>query len=117
MSTPAAAQIDILTSRYDPRRTGANLSERTLTAANVNVDEFGMLYSYPVDGAVYAQPLYVSRVAINGVSRNVVYVATMNDKLYAFDADNPSATPLWMRDFTSPPSVIPVPMADRLELA
>lgn len=112
MATPAAAQIDILTSRYDPQRTGANLSERTLTAANVNVDQFGRLYSYPVDGAVYAQPLYVSRVVIKGVSRNVLYVATMNDKVYAFDADSPSATPLWMRDFTSPPSVIPVPITD-----
>ena len=112
IATPAAAQIDILTSRYDPGRTGANLSESTLTAANVNVNQFGKLYSYPVDGAVYAQPLYVSGVAINGVSRNVLYVATMNDKVYAFDADSASATPLWRRDFTSPPAVVPVPITD-----
>ena len=56
IATPAAAQIDILTSRYDPGRTGANLAESTQTAANVNVNQFGKLYSYPVDGAVYAQP-------------------------------------------------------------
>ena len=42
----------------------------------------------------------------------MLYVATMNDKLYAFDADQPSPTPLWMRDFTTPPSVTAVPITD-----
>ena len=109
---PVVAQVNILTNRYDGQRTGANLNETTLTAANVNVTEFGKLYSYPVDGSVYAQPLYVTGVTINGTPRNVLYVATMNDKVYAFDADSSSPTPLWMRDFTSPPSVMPVPISD-----
>jgi hypothetical protein len=114
MSLPAsvAAQVNILTNRYDPQRTGANLAETVLTAGNVTAARFGKLYSYPVDGAVYAQPLYVSGVTIDGVARNVLYVATMNDKLYAFDADQSSATPLWMRDFTRPPSVTAVPITD-----
>jgi len=112
VATPAAAQIDILTNRYDPQRTGANLSESALTSANVNVNRFGKLYAYPVDGAVYAQPLYVRGVVINGAPRNVLYVATMNDKVYAFDADVASANPLWMRDFTDPPTVVPVPISD-----
>src|SRR5438046_1471532 len=107
-----AAQLDILMNRYDAGQTGANISETTLTAANVNVNQFGKLYSYPVDGAVYAQPLYVTGVPIRGTLRNVLYVATMNDKLYAFDADSASPTPLWMTDFTSPPSVTAVPMTD-----
>ncbi len=98
--------------RYDPQRTGANLQERILTPANVNATQFGKLYSYPVDGAVYAQPLYVTNLTIGGVARNVLFVATMNDKVYAFDADRPSAAPLWMRDFTNPPSVTPVPISD-----
>ncbi len=106
------AQISILTNRYNPRRTGANLSETTLTPANVNVNQFGKLYSYPVDGSVYAQPLYVAGITIQGSVRNVLYVATMNDKVYAFDADSASPTPLWMADFTNPPSVIPVPITD-----
>src|SRR5215203_2003548 len=76
VASPAAAQIDILTNRYDQARTGANLSESTLTTANVNVNQFGKMYSYPVDGSVYAQPLYVSGVTINGIRRNVLYVAT-----------------------------------------
>lgn len=106
------AQISITTNRYDPQRTGANLSETTLTTSNVNPTQFGKLYSYPVDGAVYAQPLYVPGVTVNGSRRNVLYVATMNDKVYAFDADSASASPLWMRDFTNPPSVTPVPITD-----
>ena len=108
----ALAQIDVLTNRYDGARTGANLKETKLTPANVNASSFGKLYTYPVDGAVYAQPLYVRGVTIQGSVRNVLYVATMNDKVYAFNADSSSPTPLWMRDFTSPPSVTPVPMTD-----
>jgi hypothetical protein len=109
---PVQAQIAISTNRYDGGRTGANLSESRLTAANVNVTQFGKLYSYPVDGAVYAQPLYVPGVTIGGTTRNVLYVATMHDKVYAFDADSASPSPLWMRDFTSPPLVTPVPITD-----
>jgi hypothetical protein len=103
-----------LTNRYDQQRTGANLVETILTVANVNSSRFGKLYSYPVDGAVYAQPLYVSGLTVNGTVHNVLYVATMNDKVYAFDADSPSPVPLWVTDFTSPPSVTPVPMTDIL---
>src|SRR3954451_696773 len=109
---PAQAQVDVLENRYDPARVGANLKETTLTPGNVNVSGFGKLYSYPVDGAVYAQPLYVSGLTIQGAVRNVLYVATMNDKVYAFDADRESPTPLWMTDFTAPPTVTAVPMTD-----
>ena len=106
------AQLNVLTNRYDSPRTGANLSETKLTTANVNVGRFAKLYSLPVDGAVYAQPLYVKGVTIGTSVRNVLYVATMNDKVYAFDADSPSTAPLWQRDFTSPPAVTPVPITD-----
>src|SRR5215218_9558265 len=83
VASSASAQVDILTNRYNGGRTGNNLRETTLTRDNVSVDQFGKLYSYPIDGSVYAQPLYVKGVAINGVTRNVLYVATMNDKVYA----------------------------------
>ena len=111
LATAAEAQVDILTNRYDGARTGANLGEKALTPANVNANQFGKLYSYPVDGAVYAQPLYVAGLTINGAVRNVLYVATMNDKVYAFDADSTSPTPLWLADFTAA-GVTPVPMTD-----
>jgi len=113
VSTGAQAQTDVLMNRYDPARTGANLAEKTLTPANVNVDTFGKLYSYPVDGAVYAQPLYVTGVTIGGVLHNVLYVVTMNDKVYAFDADSASPSPLWTIDLTNPAAhITAVPMTD-----
>ncbi len=106
------AQITVATHRYDAARVGANLSETVLTPSTVNAGTFGKLYSYPVDGSVYAQPLYVPGLLIGGATHNVLFVATMNDKVYAFDADSGSTTPLWMRDFTNPPSVTPVPISD-----
>ena len=111
VASPLAAQPTVPTHRYDGARVGANLSETALTVATVNVNTFGKLYSYPVDGSVYAQPLYVPGVTIGGLIRNVLYVATMNDKIYAFDADSPSATPLWVRDVGAP-SGTPVPIDD-----
>jgi hypothetical protein len=110
--TALQAQTSVVTNRYDGARTGANLKETALTAANVNASVFGRLQSYPVDGAVYAQPLLLSGVSIQGTVRNVLYVVTMNDKVYAFDADSASPLPLWMTDFTSPPAVTAVPMTD-----
>jgi regulation of enolase protein 1 (concanavalin A-like superfamily) len=98
--------------RYDGARSGANVSETQLLPANVDVSHFGKLYSYPVDGAVYAQPLYLTNVTISGKPHNVLYLATMNDKVYAFDADTPSPAPLWTTDFTRPPSITPVPISD-----
>jgi hypothetical protein len=107
-----AAQVDVVTNRYDGARSGANLGETSLTTANVNASRFGRLHSYPVDGAVYAQPLYVRGVVVGGIARNLLYVATMNDKVYAFDADSTSPTPVWMQDFTRPPTVVAVPITD-----
>ena len=97
MVSPALhAQVSVVTGLNDNGRTGANLSESTLTTSNVNVNQFGKIFSRSVDGFIYAQPLYVPNVSIAGGVHNVVYVATMNNKVYAFDADDPSAsTPLW----------------------
>jgi hypothetical protein len=93
--TPAGT--DVLTHRYDPSRTGANLSESVLTTKNVASQHFGKLFEREVDGDIYAQPLIKTGVVVPGAGiRNVVYVATVNNSLYAFDADAPGATkPLW----------------------
>jgi outer membrane protein assembly factor BamB len=106
-------QIGVSMNRYDANATGANTHETVLNTGNVNPAGFGKLYSYYVDGAVYAQPLYAPAISIAGRgSRNVLYVATMNDKFYAFDADKPGP-PLWMRDFTDElAGVVPVPAID-----
>ncbi len=86
------AQTNVLTYHNDIGRTGQNLTESVLTPANVNYFTFGKLLTVPVDGQVYAQPLYVSAVPIGTQgSRPVVYAATENDSLYAFDAQTGSA--------------------------
>ncbi len=99
-SQPASAIINVVTNRYDNNRTGVNLSETVLSPATVNGNTFGKLWSYPVDGAIFAQPLYVQGVTVSGASSplNVLYVATMHDVVYAFDADNPGS-PLWTHDY------------------
>src|ERR1700722_1155668 len=80
-----------------------NLSETTLTPSNVNSAHFGKVFSFPVDGSIFAQPLYVPHVTIPGQGvHNVLYVETENDSAYAFDADGSSTTPLWQVSFINP---------------
>ena len=85
----------MLNVNYDNQQTGANLQETSLTP-QINWNTFGKTGTLPVDGQVYAQPLYVAGVAIAGVKYNVLYVATMHNSIYAFNADAPqTAAPLW----------------------
>ena len=91
------AQVNVLTANYDSYRTNSNLSETTLNPTTVTPTAFGKIGTFPVDGQIYAQPLYISGVQIAGTGQhNVVYVATMHNSVYAFDADAPQSTePLW----------------------
>jgi len=96
-------QVNVLTYHNDNSRTGQNTSETILTTSNVNSTSFGKLFSQAIDSDAYAQPLYVSNVTINGAVHDVVYVATMNDSVYAFDANSntgSNASPLWKVNFT-----------------
>jgi outer membrane protein assembly factor BamB len=99
LSTVLFAQVNITTRSYDNRRSGANQNETILTPANV-ASNFGKLHSVTLDGEVYAQPLYVSNVSVNGARHNVVYVATMNSNLYAIDGEN--GTVLWKTRLGNP---------------
>ena len=97
--SPTPSSIDVTTYHYDNLRTGQNLTETTLTLANVNQAKFGKVGELMVDGKVDGQPLYLSQVAMPGVgTKNVLYVATEHGSVFAFDADTVSGTsakPLW----------------------
>src|SRR5229473_2686049 len=94
--------VNVLTYHNDDALTGVNPNEDILTPDNVNANNFGQLFSFPVDGYVYAQPLYMSAVSIGGDTYNVVFVATEHDSVYAFDADGSITEPLWKRSFIEP---------------
>jgi hypothetical protein len=105
------AQTSVTTWHYDDGRTGANTQERALTPLNVNSAGFRKLFTKPVDGIVVGHPLYLPALDIPGQGvHNVVYVATMHDSVYAFDADNADSTPLWETSILnfSPPGASPV---------
>jgi len=91
--------VSVLTQHNDNSRAGWNDNETALTTSNVNVQQFGEVFTLPVDDQVYAQPLVVGHVYINGSYHNVVLVATVNNTLYAYDGDN--GTLYWQRSFTA----------------
>lgn len=110
----AEGQVNVTTYHNDTFRTGQNTQEVLLTSANVNTNQFGKLFSAPVDGDVYAQPLYVSALNIPGNGpHNVVFAATEEDTVFAFDADSGSL--LWQQSMIdtahgAAPGAVPVDM-------
>jgi hypothetical protein len=111
LSPIADAQTPVLQRGYDANVSGATLTETTLNTSNVGPNTFGLRFMLPLDDYVMAQPLYVPDVAIpNQGTHNVLYVATMSDSLYAFDADVGGA-PLWHINVASLVNATPVPIA------
>ena len=103
----------VLTHHNDNARTGQNLEETLLTPANVRSTTFGKLFSWPVDGNVYAQPLYVADVPIGGQLHDVLFVATEHNSVYAFDVNDPLGAPLWHVSFIDTVNgITPVPYED-----
>ncbi len=101
-----SAQVNVLTAHNDNARTGLNPNETLLTPITVSSNGFGKIFEQPVDGPIYAQPLYVSGLPIPGKgTHDVVFVATMHDSVYAFDAHRAAgsnALPLWHASFINP---------------
>src|SRR5579871_4631907 len=105
----ALGQVAVTTYHNDITRSAVNPNETILNTSNVSVNTFGKLFSRAVDAQIYAQPLYVPNVPFPGKGvHNAVYVATLGNSVYAFDADVASAsTPLWQVNLGAPmPSVI-----------
>ena len=99
-------QMDVLTQHNDNSRTGANTFETSLTPENVNSRQFGMLFKRVVDDQLYTQPLVVTDVKTDAGTRDLVYVTTVNNSVYAFDANDSEATsPVWHVNFGTPASV------------
>lgn len=110
----ASVNAQVTTAQYGNARLGSTLVETVLTPANVNSETFAKLFTLPVDGDVYAQPLYLPQLEIPGKGkRDVLFVATEHDSIYAFDAGaNPPAV-LWQTNFLDhDKGVITVPPSD-----
>ena len=107
------AQVNVVTQHYDQGRTGWYNRENQLTKSNIGLGSFGRIFSRPVDDQLYAQPLIVQGVDL-GISgkKNIVYLATVNNSVYAYDADSPKvALPYWQVNLT-PPGQRPVTQQD-----
>lgn len=105
------ASVDVLTFQYNLSRTGVTPAETILAPANVTPASFGKIATLPVDGNVYAQPLYVSKLVTATGLRDVVFVATQHDSVYAFDA---ATSELLWHDALLETGEVPVPSADTL---
>ena len=103
LCTPGRAQTDVLTNHNNAARTGANLHETILTPTNVNRQHFGMLFKQVVDDQVYSQPLIAIGIKVDGGTHDIVYITTVNNSVYAFDANGAAATkPIWHVNFGTP---------------
>ena len=126
MATPAASASATVwvttysgtfTWRNDAQRSGQNEQELALSPTTLNSTNFGKLFSCPVDGEIFAEPLYVANLEISGGMHNVVFAVTENDSVYAFDADASPCVTYWS-DLTGTPTSllpakeIPVPSQD-----
>ncbi len=112
-STVAVTDLTgVYTHHNDLQRTGQNLKEYALTPATVNSSTFGPLFSCPVDGFVYAEPLWVANLTFGATTRNVVFVGTQHDSIYAFDADSPTCIQLWHVSFINGTTVTTLTPSD-----
>jgi hypothetical protein len=104
--SPVRTPVSLLTQHNNGERTGANLNEVILTPSNVSAKQFGMLFRRVVDDQIYGQPLSVANVKLRGGTHDLVFVTTVNNSVYAFDANDASASePFWHVNFGTPPNV------------
>jgi hypothetical protein len=102
LARPGLGQTDVLTQHNDNYRTGWNNKETILTTSNVTTGKFAKLFTRTVDDQTYSQPLVATGINIPAVGvKNVVFVTTVNNSIYAFDADDiTAASPYWHVNLT-----------------
>ncbi|HZV33144.1 MAG TPA: LamG-like jellyroll fold domain-containing protein [Verrucomicrobiae bacterium] len=107
-TNPVTPPVAVFTQHNNNNRSGENLNETALNVSNVNTNTFGLLYTRPVDDQIYAQPLIATNLTIPGKGvHNVLYVCTVNDSVYAYDADDPTVVnPYWETNLIPPGAVI-----------
>ena len=92
--------VSVLTQHNNNTRSGFNDKEIKLTTANVNQQQFGKLFILNVDDQVYSQPLIVANLTISGAKHNIVFIATVNNTVYAYNGD--SSNLYWQKNYTAP---------------
>ena len=98
LDTNNTQHISVLTQHNDNTRAGLNDQETVLTVDNVNMAKFHRLFTLSVDDEVIAQPLVVGNLPTSFGKKNVVFVATVNNTVYAFDGDN--GRKYWQKNYT-----------------
>jgi len=98
-TVPNDQHISVLTQHNSNYRSGLNNQETKLTIGNVNTATFGKLFTLSVDDQVYAQPLVFGNLTISGAKHNVVFIATVNNSVYAFDSD--AGTMFWHKNYSA----------------
>ncbi len=99
ITTPNTQHISVVTQHNNNTRAGLNSQETKLNINNVNAQQFGKLFTLAVDDQIYAQPLVVGNLSISNNKHNVVFIATVNNSIYAYDADNGQL--YWHKTFTA----------------
>ena len=108
--------MNALTRSYTNARTGANTAETVLTPALVGSNLLVKHFSLDVndDPRIEAQPLFASGVQIGGQApRDIVYVCTMANNVWAFDADTGQA--VWPKPANLGTPISPTP-GDHIDL-
>ncbi len=103
ISTVVNAQVSVLTQHNNTLRTGWNDQETVLNQQNVSSEKFGLTSTLAVDDQVYAQILVATDVSIGGFTGTVLFAGTVNNTVYAFNADDVSQpAPLWQINLNPP---------------
>ncbi len=103
MQSFAQQGVSVLTQHNNLNRTGWNDKETILNHARLGSGSFGCIGTFAVDDEIYAQPLIAANISIGSYTGSVLYAATVNNSVYAFNATDVSApAALWQANLNPP---------------